>query len=232
MKQNCNKSFAFTLAEILIVVSIIGLVAEATIPVTVVNYQKKVTAVKLQKIYSELYQVFELAKIDYGEPVDWEYGTAFDGPSAAHFMNKYMVPYLKVAKNCETQSGCFGGRVYSLSNFLNSAYGDSPISAKLRTASGYFVGVTSGGTYVNINVIINPTKEKVVMGKDWFAFSIGAHEGAILSPHGIRYTREELLDPNTFMGCTKQRNDNSAGMHCSGLIMKDGWEIKEDYPWR
>ena len=49
---------AFTLAEVLITLAIIGVVAALTIPTLVVNYQKKVTMTKLKKEYNYINNAF------------------------------------------------------------------------------------------------------------------------------------------------------------------------------
>lgn len=48
---------AFTLAEVLITLGIIGVVAAITIPGLITKYQKLATVVKLKKVYSQLNQV-------------------------------------------------------------------------------------------------------------------------------------------------------------------------------
>lgn len=45
---------AFTLAEVLITLGIIGVVAAITIPGLITKYQKLATVVKLKKVYSQL----------------------------------------------------------------------------------------------------------------------------------------------------------------------------------
>ena len=48
--------FGFTLAEVLITLGIIGVVAALTLPSLVTNYQKQVTVNKLKKFYNGLEQ--------------------------------------------------------------------------------------------------------------------------------------------------------------------------------
>lgn len=56
----------FTLAEVLITLLIIGIVAAMTLSVLINNYQKKVTGTKLQKAYSILTNALRMAEADYG----------------------------------------------------------------------------------------------------------------------------------------------------------------------
>ncbi len=63
-KFNNKRKFGFTLAEVLITLGIIGVVAVLTVPNLVSNYQKKVYVAQLQKAYAQLQQVFDMAMAD------------------------------------------------------------------------------------------------------------------------------------------------------------------------
>ncbi len=52
---------AFTMAEVLITLGIIGIVAAMTMPVLIGKYQKHVTVTRLQKVYSVLSQAVNFA---------------------------------------------------------------------------------------------------------------------------------------------------------------------------
>ena len=59
---------AFTLAEILITLGIIGVVAAMTIPSIIIDYQKKHTVEALKKAYSTLDQALVSSIFENGEP--------------------------------------------------------------------------------------------------------------------------------------------------------------------
>jgi len=63
------KNKAFSLAEVLITLGIIGVVAAITIPTLMVNFQKEKTVIKLKKAYSTLYNVYNLS-VSHNGPVD------------------------------------------------------------------------------------------------------------------------------------------------------------------
>ena len=54
LNDSKNRNNGFTLAEVLITLGIIGVVAALTIPTLVANYQKKVTVTKVKKVYVTL----------------------------------------------------------------------------------------------------------------------------------------------------------------------------------
>ncbi len=75
-----KKKNAFTLAEVLITLGIIGVVAAMTLPTLVQKHQKKVIATRLKQTYSQLYQALNMAQADYGDMKNWDvndnYGTS------------------------------------------------------------------------------------------------------------------------------------------------------------
>lgn len=66
MKKN-----AFTLAEILITLGIIGVVAALTMPSLIQNYRKHVVETRLAKVYSVMNQAIKMTSAEYGEPTVW-----------------------------------------------------------------------------------------------------------------------------------------------------------------
>ena len=68
---NKIKKSGFTLAEVLITLGIIGVVAAMTLPALVGKYKEKQRVTQLQKAYSILNQAFLMAIKDYGTPDNW-----------------------------------------------------------------------------------------------------------------------------------------------------------------
>ena len=64
---NNQRKIAFTLAEVLITLGIIGVVAAMTMPALIGNYQKKQTVSALQKAYTTLAQAVKLSELSNGE---------------------------------------------------------------------------------------------------------------------------------------------------------------------
>ena len=98
----------FTLAEVLITLAIIGVVAAMTIPTLIVNYQKREFASRLSQTFSILSNAVKMAQVEYGDVASWGYqkyyGTTVDpndGNSEyiKEYAEKYFLPYLKVSKN-------------------------------------------------------------------------------------------------------------------------------------
>ena len=112
-----KKKIAFTLAEVLITLGIIGIVAAMTIPTLISNYQKKQTVTKLQKAYSTLKNAFELAKAEHGDYTTWTWNQIpfSNGQRTQYFWDTYILPQLKVSKKCfPGKNGCSSYYVYTL----------------------------------------------------------------------------------------------------------------------
>ena len=66
-----DKKLAFTLAEVLITLGIIGVVAALTLPALISNYKKQETTARLKKFYSTMSQAIILSENDNGSSKEW-----------------------------------------------------------------------------------------------------------------------------------------------------------------
>lgn len=99
-----NKRFAFTLAEVLVTLGIIGVVSAMTVPTLMNNYQRQSYVVQLHKVYNEFSQVFERymsdQKVDTLREAD-----IYNSPTN---LNTFVRDYIKVVKDCGTSmADCF-----------------------------------------------------------------------------------------------------------------------------
>ena len=95
---NKTKS-AFTLAEVLITLIIIGIVAALTIPTAINHYRKQQTASKLKKFYSTFGQAISRSVTDNGYYSTCDLTGSEDSQRTIDFVNKYVFPYLQIVKN-------------------------------------------------------------------------------------------------------------------------------------
>jgi len=95
----CKKAIAFTLAETLIVMGIIGVVAALTLPNLNSSTGDKEKVVKVKKIYSNLNDALGRATAVYGPVEDWGSSQTKVGDRLTEFM--------KLSKNCKMTKGCY-----------------------------------------------------------------------------------------------------------------------------
>lgn len=177
MKMRKNK--AFTLAETLVVMGIIGVVAALTIPNLSSSTANKENVARVQKAYSTINEAFERVQAEYGNIQRWplrDFG--WNGNNDTDFFANRMSEYLKVSKNCarNANQGCMASSV----KFLNgtsttsgySAVTDADTSAYkmiLADGTGLAIQVVSGSIFMNVD-IDGPRKGSGTIGKDWFRF--------------------------------------------------------------
>ena len=229
---------AFTMSEVLITLGIIGIVAAMTLPSLIGNYQKKQTVAQLKKFYSVMSQAINRAEIDYGDVKYWDFGK---NNETIKFFNLYLRPYLNIMKTYEVGEFPSDITYYCISGGSCTSYGDVDGNPKFVLSDGtmiistdFFVDATGKVPGINVLVDINGFKGPNRYGRDVFAFSI-QHEKKFV-PAGIGYTsaldetgeydRDWIMNGNS-RGCSRNKN----GFWCAALIMMDGWEIKDDYPW-
>ena len=97
--HNSLKKSAFTLAEVLITLGIIGLVAAITLPSLIQRNIEKQRVAQLKKAYSELSQAYNLAIAENGSPTEWGMGGMYEEKSH-YIMANNMRKFLKLSVDC------------------------------------------------------------------------------------------------------------------------------------
>ena len=91
----------FTLAEVLITLVIIGVIAALTIPNAIYETKKKEYSSRLKKFYSTMKQAEQKAEIDAKSWRDWAENSGFtqgDSVDITSFLNQHVLPYLSYVK--------------------------------------------------------------------------------------------------------------------------------------
>jgi len=240
-----KKIMGFTLAEVLITLGVIGVVAALTIPTLFANYQKKVYVTQLKKAYSEINQALIQLSADNGCIGDLKCTGLFNSTSRVPFGTEF-VKYFKVAKDCgSTELGCLSNSVAYTYNgsggrgdYDANAWADSyrfvtmdNISIYIYNVFGNYTGCAAGWSThktnnltqicSQIDIDVNgPSKGPNNFGKDIFKFYISNGKGPLLYPFGGPDD-----GGNPFYWC-----DSSApyGDYCAARIMNENWEMNYD----
>lgn len=123
---------AFTLAEVLLVLSVIGVVAALTIPALIQKVSNDQYVAKLKKVYSVFSQAYNLLLVDNNgdiSPVFSGNGMASDGANA---MNSFATK-LNVIKNCGSGMGCWYD---TEQKFLNGSQNTANLDTSLNNKHG------------------------------------------------------------------------------------------------
>ena len=95
---------AFTLAEVLITLGIIGVVAAMTMPALIANHREQEYISKLKKVYSTLSQAYISVQNENGSADEWAVSNV--GGDRADSRLRIFTPYLNVIKDCGLKKGC------------------------------------------------------------------------------------------------------------------------------
>ena len=225
--SNNTRRAAFTLAEILITLGIIGVVSALTIPVFVNKYQKQITATRLEHAYSVLYQAIKMSEAENGSEENWEVGDASSDGSVTttkNFVEKYINPYLKTI-HYDTFASSSAAYEYGYYD-KNGQY----VGTKSNT---HYSIVLANGTYLHFNadynlsknisvrIDINGKQKPNILGRDTFVANVYPKFGL----KGTGTSKEELIKK-----CSKPDNLNHKE-YCGAIIQLDGWRITKNYPW-
>lgn len=245
-KNNCCQKKAFTLAETLITLGIIAIIAAITIPSLIVQYQKAQTLNQLKSVYAILNTAIEQAGIDNGTDVNlWYVPNTSNTIASTYFAQNYLLPYLKASETCgsSTASEC----LHNVGNLLNLTTDPKTYQTISGNSSCYSFKLINGaivcvqvfslsGTKISdcrVQLIfdINGNDLPNIKGKDTFVVELGGNfttDRNKFYPYASSYTRDMLINSGNGTDCNKS---SGTGERCFALIVKDGWTIADDYPW-
>ena len=234
-----TKVAAFTLAEVLITLGIIGIVAALTLPNLVLKYQKSRDLNRLKKVYAELVQVFRSASQHvnlYSVGNDWENTNEVVNAIKPylHYSKAYdMVNVYSASKSMCYEPGKFVSSVKGSGSYvwLTKVGISNPIAgntASILLNNGACVGFNrQGKTDRTIILDINgPSQLPNMVGKDVFFYMI--NKDNMLLPKGFDLKYSQITSSSSSghgCACDKVTKKCGAGMYCAARIWRDGWQI-------
>ncbi len=219
---------AFTLAEVLITLAIIGIVAAITIPTLIQNYKKRVVVTKLQRTYSVMNNAISMAVAENGDFSSWAVDCGISGTptcstdEALDWFMKYIGKHLQIVKTEKVSFDVGEGFLLYLNDGTILAANSALIDWNFyldKNAYGNPIP-TRNSFQFRLNPILT-TGQDVEKNK----YSLKS----AFEPYAWNWdgTRAGLLhDASYGYGCGE-----SVSAYCAKLIQYDGWQIKEDYPW-
>ena len=229
------KRMAFTLAEVLITLGIIGVVATITIPTLLSNYSKKVLEGQLKVTYASIQQTMK-----FMDEEGLSYEVFQDGSDSAmkEWYDSFIAKHMKVESACVNKPGCwhkygealdFEGNRNIWDNTNNIGWGINILT--FTTAKGawfdmdghssggcrYF-GIDTNDTCLVIYFDANGAKKPNRVGKDIQAV-VWTERGLV--PAGYDKTKEQI-ENNCY---------NGNGYWCLSKIITNDWKIP-DKTWK
>lgn len=247
------KGNAFTLAEVLIVIGIIGVVAALTVPTLIANYQKNQNVANLKKFYSE-FQIGMRIYMSNNGCSDLTCTGLFNGESTDTDWQNNMKTELPKMFNVvkilgdSTSDSSPVSRTYldgsSTPQFLGLSY-------FFQTADGFLIGFTDSDSgncqrYSNtasfpkanklknscalVMVDTNGSKPPNTYGRDTFRFEL-SNSGLLYVDNDktcateINYFYWRELDEICGTAGSSKINSGTVGIGCAARIIEEGWEM-------
>lgn len=216
----------FTLAEILITLGIIGIVAAMTIPALVTNYHKKHDLALLKTTYSILSQAFLAGSQDVN----------FYGTQPAEIVEN-LKPYVKYNQTFVTNESGFAKKAmcysperksskrvssyYWLGGVCGVSTPITQVKASIELQNGACIGFSNKNSLIitDTNGSYNPPNQ---FGRDVFVFQITSNNTIVPYGFGAKYPDTII---NASGGCRKENYNCGASEYCAARIQKEGWQI-------
>lgn len=167
-----KKSIAFTLAETLIVMGVIGVVAALTLPNLNQSTSNKEKVSKIKKIYKELNDAYGRAEAVYGPLPTWFNNDSSSNVDDIRVFSKRagsrLVEFLKVRKDCGVEeSGCMkqSWYIYRDGSLGDGQFGDAE--------SNYYRFILQDGTSIALAIWANNTGGRCSVHEDQELYNVG-----------------------------------------------------------
>lgn len=227
--------FGFTLAEVLITLGVIGIVAAMTIPTIFakVDHARKISYLK--KAHSVLNQAVRLSSEDNGDYASWNRDL-----STREYLEIYWAPYMKIVVYCTSYTVCnyknstpwsrYSGNgdytgfnvfsripIFTLDGILYSISMQGGVNSEPDTDAVYdFDYIGKNGIFIDVNGSNPPNR----FGNDVFMF-VGNSDGSIM-PLGYNLSEDKLNND-----CSKK----GKCLYCAEKLRRNGWKSYTGYPW-
>ena len=224
-------SLGFTLAEVLITLGIIGIVAAMTIPTLMTKIQKRKLETQLKETYSVIQQTMKAAE---GDGANFQ--TAFqDGSNEAmkEWFEEFIQPHLKTESVCYNKAGCWHkkGEAKLLNGALQnweqqSGWGINTITFTIAKGAWFnmdghsvsrcnsMFGIDTNTQCLVIYFDINGADKPNILGKD--IYTVVQTEKGLL-PAGSDRTKAQV----------NQNCNTGDGHFCLQKVINDSFTISE-----
>jgi len=241
------RRYGFTLAEVLITLGIIGVVAALTIPALLTKCNEVTTTARLKKVYAIITNAEKLAVSDYGTPDGWDLALT-DGKedynlgnqSAGEiFWNTYYLPYLKNISE-PTQYKTYkcnnmNGENFDCRGFKRTVFSDGSCINHFINKQFYFL-------IYDINCSAPPN----TLGKDvwdiaelnWSSYT-AQHWSKFETDNLVRAQIPRLrqlrenpsLRTEYINQCKSHTYISGSPSRCFAVFVADGWKFSKDLHW-
>lgn len=247
-RRKVKLNFGFTLAEVLITLGVIGIVAALTLPSLVSKYKEKEYSIKLKKIYNIMNTAFNSAIDEHGTIDTWGLvGSWNSSDENQNIIIDNIAPYLQIISRCQTANECKNASYKR--QYLDGSYkadaiprvvlADGTVINELYISHSLCLTKRGEGPYLsnvcgNFDVDLNGPKPPNMLGKDMFSFYYTKNG---FYPKGTQKDTTETFNGRCLgktgvqpgQGCTAWviYNENMDYLHCTDLSWDGKYSCKK-----
>lgn len=212
----------FTLSEVLITLTVIGIIATMTIPLLSTNHKKLEYATKLKKFYNTMNNAIEQAEMDYNLPVGkWAIPAT---TKTDDFFNNYLKDYIRYNKIEDVDISNFNG--------AQKVYLPDGTTFAMYSLKWSIDGDRCMSIIYDVNGDSPPTRNFEQNNdnnhnSDIFYFTISTNGPTDGIPTGFLAGSPSWQNNNVD---TLRTNCSTNYKYCALYLQKNGWVIDRDYP--
>ena len=217
----------FTLAEVLITIGILGVIAAVTLPALNTNLSKSQLEVQTRKFYTQFSKAMDLYKVD--NETDNISGSGF---STTQFVKKYF----NISQQCSKVEDCYAKEYINLNNkTISPTWFDEEHTYELQDGSVFTIGryyddndsPIDGGSPITLTFDVNGKKGPNKTGYDLWSTSV-YYDGSIddLTPENREdWTPDQIKKfvESNFEKCKAGSRDYGGG--CFGHFKRNGFKF-------
>lgn len=220
--RHLNRRKAFTLAEVLITLSVIGVVAALTLPSLIQSYQKQVLVTQLKKEYSAVSRAFQKMMADEGVT------NFYDTELESNWTNS-SIAYKKINEYFKTLSVEYNGQT-NITYQAETNNGKEDLTDTTAVNNGVKI-ILADGSYFRyggkglITFDVNGSKGPNTLNRDLFVFRVNRNGRLITGPCDQETTSGDKIiyyDIETNEACSSVFNKYENG---ADRIIKNGWKM-------
>lgn len=117
--KNISKK-AFSLAEVLVSLAIIGVIASLTVPNLIYKINERKTVTQLKKVYAELDHAYEYAKLKYGPVPKWNLTASQHDENGSHIPNNSEHLFLKRLLSETNAEDIMAQKIQAQTSYMNN----------------------------------------------------------------------------------------------------------------
>jgi len=197
---------AFTLAEVLLTLAIIGVVAALTIPAVITKVTKDQYVTGLKKAHNTVKAVERAATQEHGPIENWD----FTGDSKDIF-ERYYKEHFDILKICEdTEEGCWPDERTRINGDAWTTDLNSSSYPRFITSDGMAWIYMESFLIADVNGLKSPNR----LGRDMFYFYYDGDTPPGFKPGGWKHSTEEINE--------ECNTSDGRGYYCTAKVLTEG----------